>query len=136
MELPNHFVTYVRTLATRLASEGFSPSDAADIAAHELISDNTRLALLNDSVRGFSTHWLAEWEEPGPWPEDHIVIGENGAGNYYCISRSGLYAGVLEYDHEYREFVPRADSLEGYYQEVMSIMDSRRATAGAPKQRA
>lgn len=136
MELPSHFLTYIRTLAGRLGSEGFSESDAADIATHELISDETRLALLNDSVRGFSTHWMAEWEEPGPWPEDHIVIGENGAGNYYCISRSGSYAGVLEYDHECKEFVLWAASLEGYYQEVMSIMASRKAADNAPVQSA
>lgn len=135
MELPSHFAIYIRTLANRLASEGFSASDAADIATHELISDETRLTLLNESVRGFSTHWLAEWNEPGSWPEDHIVIGENGAGNYYCISLSGSYAGVLEYDHECKEFVPWADSLEGYYQEVMSIMRSRKAAPHAPAQR-
>lgn len=125
MSIPKMLLEYLENLSDRLASEGFSDSDTKEIAAHELISDRKQPMQLNEYARNLITYWFVGWDEPVPWPDDFYIIGENGAGNFYCVSRSGLFPGVKEYDHECKGFVPWVSSLEEYT-EVVSIMAPRK----------
>jgi hypothetical protein len=64
-----------------------------------------RLIALNEHVRIPGTPWIGE--EGAPWPDDHVVIGEDGCGNYWSVLRPdthppapGEYAAVWFLDHE------------------------------------
>ncbi len=52
---------------------------------------------LNQQVRSCSAEWLPNQLS---WPDDDWIVGEDGAGNYYTVSKSGDYCGVRFYDHE------------------------------------
>ena len=45
------------------------------------------------------------------WPDQFLVIGESGAGDYYCIDAQQDIPGVIQYDHHAVCFEQVADSL-------------------------
>ncbi len=45
------------------------------------------------------------------WPNSVLVIGETGAGDYYCLDASGEVPGVLQFEHQPVEFYEIADDL-------------------------
>ena len=48
------------------------------------------------------------------WPDQFLIIGESGAGDYFCIDAAGDVEGVMRYDHQAVEFEVIADSLNEY----------------------
>lgn len=45
------------------------------------------------------------------WPDQLVVIGETGEGDYFCMDVSGEHSGVLQFGHQAVEFDQIADSL-------------------------
>ena len=45
------------------------------------------------------------------WPEQLLIIGETGGGDYYCIDVEGEVEGILQFDHQSVGFDVIADSL-------------------------
>jgi hypothetical protein len=70
-----------------------------------LEGDVDRLIALNADMRIPGTPWIGE--EGAPWPDDHVVIGEDGCGNYWSVLRPDrhppapdAYSAVWFLDHE------------------------------------
>lgn len=45
------------------------------------------------------------------WPDQFLIVGETGGGDYYCIDVLNEVDGVMQYDHQAVEFQQIADSL-------------------------
>jgi hypothetical protein len=85
-----------------------------------LEGDIDRLIALNADVRAPGTPWIGA--EGAPWPDDHVVIGEDGCGNYWSILRpdthppsAGAYASVWFLDHE-------TGKLEEHYTSIAAFL--------------
>ncbi|MDG1894326.1 MAG: SMI1/KNR4 family protein [Fuerstiella sp.] len=48
------------------------------------------------------------------WPDQLMIIGETGAGDYYCIDVDQQVAGVMQFDHHSVGFEVIADSLNEF----------------------
>lgn len=48
------------------------------------------------------------------WPEQFMIIGETGSGDYYCIDVLDEVEGVIQYDHQAVQFEVCADSLDEF----------------------
>ncbi|MCP4175395.1 MAG: SMI1/KNR4 family protein [Fuerstiella sp.] len=48
------------------------------------------------------------------WPEQLMIIGETGAGDYYCIDVDQQVTGVMQFDHHSVGFEVIADSLNEF----------------------
>lgn len=48
------------------------------------------------------------------WPDQLLIIGETGAGDYYCIDVEGQEEGVIQFDHQSVAFEVIADSLDEF----------------------
>ena len=48
------------------------------------------------------------------WPEQFLVIGETGGGDYYCVDVDGDVEGVMQFDHQSVQFEVVADSLQEF----------------------
>ncbi len=78
----------------------------------ELMSDLMDVLDANQEVRfGPVTH--PDGHE-FTWPDQVLVIGEDGEGDYYCIDLAGEYSGVLFFDHQLVEFEEITESLSEY----------------------
>jgi hypothetical protein len=85
-----------------------------------LEGDVDRLIALNQHVRIPGTPWIGE--EGAPWPDDHVVIGEDGCGNYWSVLRPDKHAPVppAEYlpvwflDHETGKMEEQHPSLGAF----------------------
>jgi hypothetical protein len=84
-----------------------------------LEGDIDRLIMLNDDVRVPGTPWIGT--EGLPWPDDHVVIGEDGCGNYWSVLRPdkhppapGDYASVWFLDHETGKMERQYDSVGAF----------------------
>jgi hypothetical protein len=91
-----------------------------------LSGDVDWLIMINDDVREPGTPWIGE--EGLPWPDDHVVIGGDGCGNYYSVLRPdkhppapGEYAAVWFLDCETGKMERQYDSVGAFllYLEVM-----------------
>lgn len=127
MELPDFYRTYLSTLKERLEREGFCESDFEDISSNELIFDSSKVEAINVEMRSFKAIWLPMQVEPSFWPDDWLIIGGSGNGDYFCISKSGSFSGVYCFEHESLQFVSYASSLDDFYAKTMVIMRSRRS---------
>lgn len=65
-----------------------------------LESDVDRLIELNRRVRKPGTKWIGP--DGDPWPEDHVVIGDDEGGNYWSVLRVDRHRNksVWFYDHD------------------------------------
>lgn len=73
---------------------------------------------LNAGVREAKGCW---YPEGGDWPDDDWIIGEDGADNYYVVSKSGVYSGVFEYLHECLEKQLLEPNKRAYYEYCISL---------------
>lgn len=48
------------------------------------------------------------------WPEQFVVVGETGGGDYYCMDVDGDIEGVMQFDHQSVQFEVVADSLQEF----------------------
>ena len=78
----------------------------------ELLSDPRDILSINQEARLSSI--LAPDGEEFFWPEQLLIIGETGAGDYFCLDTSGEHEGVLQFLHHSVEFEQIAESLAEY----------------------
>jgi hypothetical protein len=81
-----------------------------------LEKDVDRLIELNRDVRTPGTPWIGEAGDP--WPDDHVVIGEDQCGNYYSVLRTDRFAAdpapVWFLDHEVGTLEQQHDSVSSF----------------------
>jgi len=78
----------------------------------ELLADPIRVVAINREVRLGTVH-----DPDGNefrWPDQLLVIGETGDGDYYCVDCDGEHPGVLQFRHHPVEFEFIADSLQEF----------------------
>ena len=119
MELTSEHKRFIESLDSRLANEPLNADDAAEICEHELLRDPERIIALNKELRQLKAHWTTEDTEPTTWPDDSFIIGDSGYGDYYCVSRTGAFTGIVAYEHEMAAFTPFAASFDDYYELMM-----------------
>ena len=78
----------------------------------ELFSSPTDVLEINREVRAITI--LDPEGQEFRWPDQLLVIGETGDGDYYCVDLDGEHAGVLQFRHHAVEFEIIADSLEEF----------------------
>jgi hypothetical protein len=59
------------------------------------------------------------------WPDQLLVIGETGDGDYYCLDTDGEHDGVLQFRHYAVEFEVIADSLHDFVEMLMDAFVAR-----------
>ncbi len=91
---------------------GRENGDEGSVADVELLSSLPDVVEINREAR------LSGITDPDGneffWPEQLLVIGETGTGDYYCIDVSGDNEGVIQYLHQSIEFEVIADSLDEF----------------------
>ena len=119
MELTSEHKRFIESLDSRLAAEALNADDAAEICEHEFLRDHERIIALNNELRQLNARWTSDDLEPRPWPDDYLVIGDSGCGDYYCVSRTRAFPGIVAYEHEMAAFTPFAASFDEYYELMM-----------------
>ena len=82
------------------------------VSSVELMSDSADVLDVNHEVRSGSV--MHPDGDDFQWPDQVLVIGENGEGDYYCIDLTGKYPGVLFFDHQLVEYEEITESLDEY----------------------
>lgn len=99
------------------------------VADVELISDLQSLLDINREARLDSV--------PAPdgleiyWPDQFLVIGETGSGDYYCIDVLAEVTGVMQYDHQSVSFDVIADSLVEFVEMLMETFVENQPPEGS-----
>jgi len=78
----------------------------------ELLDDLTGVLFLNQECRADSI--LEPEGHVFFWPEQLLVIGETGGGDYYCLDTESPDDEVIQFDHQATEFEVVADSLKEF----------------------
>ena len=79
---------------------------------------------INVLARESEVEWFPNQFE---WPDDYWIIGEDGAGNLYFISKTSQKQEVFFYNHETLEKEEFEPSIERYYQYCKDIeIESRK----------
>lgn len=99
----------VLAIACRADSGDDSEGFVSDV---ELFSSPRHVLEINREVRAISI--LDPEGQEFRWPDQLLVIGETGDGDYYCVDLDGDHAGVLQFRHHAVEFEVIADSLEEF----------------------
>jgi SMI1-KNR4 cell-wall len=102
---------YPEGLRTALRSED-GTADQGTVSGMELFASPQRVISVNREVRTASV--LDPDGQEFRWPEQLLVIGENGAGDYYCLDTDGEHTGVLQFHHLSVEFEVVADSVQEF----------------------
>lgn len=91
---------------------------------YELLSHPFHLLNENRSVRDGTLRGVV-------WPPSYFVIGQDGAGNYYCINTAEAEPSVLFFDHEDRSFREEAPSLRAWVTQVVQLHQGAQPTLQA-----
>lgn len=78
----------------------------------EYLNDLSDVLFLNLEARSDSVLDPAGFEIL--WPEQFLIIGESGGGDYYCIDAGNDVDGVMQFDHQAVQFEVIADSIDEY----------------------
>ena len=107
------------------------PLDPNSFAFLALPTDFDHVVRLNADVRSVEADWA-----PGHslWPDDDWIIGEDGAGNYFTVAKTGCYHGVREYHHELKRFEDFQPTIRAYFDYVIGIEIRAAQTRNACKQ--
>lgn len=62
--------------------------------------------------------------ERRPWPENYLIVGTNGGGDYWFIHRDGFDPGVWFWSHDSLEVERHSASLADYMDETRQAMPS------------
>jgi hypothetical protein len=90
LDYPQHLTTAVRAMDNS-DSEGF----VCDV---EFPQDLEVVIALNEEAR--LDYLITPEGGECEWPQEFLIIGETGEGDYYCVDVSGEIEGVLQYDHQ------------------------------------
>ncbi|MFN9718331.1 MAG: SMI1/KNR4 family protein [Planctomycetota bacterium] len=113
--LPDAYLTLMSSFPKSLKAcerAGRGDSSAGYVSQVELLSDPVDVIAINREVRYESI--------PDPdgnefrWPDQLLVIGETGEGDYYCIDVDGEHTGVLQFRHQEVDFEILTDSIDEF----------------------
>ena len=76
----------------------------------------------NQNARRYAVGMTVDDE---PWPEDYMVVGTNGGGDYWFVDRSGAMWGIGIWRHEGGGVEEQYESFEDYLAELRREMDGR-----------
>jgi hypothetical protein len=95
-----------------------------------LEGDVDRLIELNRLVREPGTPWIGEAGEP--WPEDHVVIGEDQCGNYWSVLRVDLHRNksVWFYDHEIGTMERQYKNVGAFLEDITVVVAPEKLEVG------
>ncbi|GAA5511156.1 SMI1/KNR4 family protein [Novipirellula caenicola] len=97
--LPKSYVDVVTNYPAELAN-----TEAPDFG---LFDDPTLIIDANRTVR--TDGYCGE-----PWPDQYVIIGENGCGDYYVVTKNATQFSVGFADHEAMECNPFASNLDEF----------------------
>jgi hypothetical protein len=86
--------------------------DEGQVSDVELLMSEADVVEINREVRAVTI--LDPEGQEFRWPDQLLVIGETGDGDYYCIDIDGEHEGVLQFRHYAVEFEVIADSLKEF----------------------
>lgn len=95
--------------AMRAMDDSDSEGSVADV---ELLQSIDVVLALNCEAR--SDALVTPDGEEILWPEQFLIIGESGSGDYFCVDVLGEVEGVIQYDHQAVEWHVCAESLDEY----------------------
>lgn len=114
-ELPAEYIElleqYPASLSTR-TREPDHPDCEETVAEVELLNDPQTILAINQEARRECI--LEPNGDEFVWPDQMMVIGETGTGDYFCIDVSGDVDGVIQYNHQAVTFEIIAESLEEF----------------------
>ena len=97
----------------RTARRAIDDSDSeGSVHQVELLDDWAGILFLNQESRSDSI--LEPEGHVFFWPEQLLVIGETGGGDYYCLDTESPDDEVIQFDHQATEFDVIADSLKEF----------------------
>ncbi|MBX2972141.1 MAG: hypothetical protein KF797_03475 [Flavobacteriales bacterium] len=105
-------------IAQWLLDEEIPPFDQHSHAAWALVTDYGKIEKWNQDVRAEQMEWV---QGTLGWPDDEWIIGRDGFGNDYVVSKSGKYTGVHMYDHEAMQFEPCQPSLRAFFDHCLRL---------------
>jgi hypothetical protein len=104
-----HFPT--QQIDAWLGASGTLPLLRDGFASCALLTDFAQVCRINQEMRSL----------PEAWPDDHWIIGEDGAGGYFVVSKSDKYRGVQFFDHEWKLFEEFQPTLRKFFDYCIEI---------------
>ena len=127
-ELPAEYLAmleqYPATLSTR-TREFDHPDCEESVAEVELLNDPQTILAINQEARRECI--LEPNGDEFVWPDQMMVIGETGTGDYFCIDVSGDVDGVIQYNHQAVTFEIIADSLAEFIEMLEETLNGEAA---------
>ncbi|MEZ6062067.1 MAG: SMI1/KNR4 family protein [Planctomycetaceae bacterium] len=115
LHVPAEYLTLLQNYPAELLA-AMRAADGSDlegtVSAVELIAEPEQVLEINREAR--SGPVLKPSGEEFFWPQQLIVIGESGTGDYYCIDATGEHDGVLLFEHQPVEFAQVSESLDDF----------------------
>ena len=103
--------SYPSILATACRADSGDDSEGF-VSEVELLSSPADVLVINREVRAVSI--LDPEGQEFRWPDQLLVIGETGDGDYYCIDAAGEREGEFQFRHHAVEFESVADSMDEF----------------------
>ena len=89
IELPSTYRKFIANYPAMLLRPG------TDATKFELLNSPDNIIKLNQVVRSWSSF---------DWPDEYLVIGQSGCGDYYAIDVDDEYSPVYLWNHEIGDF--------------------------------
>jgi hypothetical protein len=105
----------------RCERAGQGDVSAGYVSQVELLSDPADVIEINREVR-YQTIPDPDGNE-FRWPDQLLVIGETGEGDYYCIDVDGEHAGVLQFRHQEVDFEFLTDSIDEFVEMLVEAFN-------------
>ena len=124
-KLPHEYVEMIGNFPQQLRD---LPRSESGDESEGLVSQVEFIACLNDVLE--INQEVRKDSIAGPdgqlfeWPEQLLVIGENGEGDYYCIDTDKEHEGVLQYRHQTLEFEQISESINEFVELLMDAFCS------------
>ena len=99
-----------------LTQSGLPALDANGFASCAIITDYDHICRLNQEVRAIDS-WAAGFS----WPDERWIVGEDGAGNYFVVTKGDMFGVVEFFDHEGLRFEPEKASLRDFFEYCLAI---------------
>lgn len=110
LTLPAKWAGYM--LSYPAALQGLVRPNGIGVREYEFCHEPQLLKELNEDVRFGpvidSENILYDW------PEEFLVIGDNGVGDYFCIDTNDAECNVLYFDHQLGEFFELGETLDTF----------------------
>jgi hypothetical protein len=120
--LPNHYREFMRNYPAALAEarldlghEQRSPEDTY------LLNHPGAVIEANQSVH--EPGLMMVNGETEPWPDKYLIIGKDGSGNSWCITKGNRSKSVWFFDHEEGYFSRQSRSLQDYAEYTLRFIE-------------